>query len=225
MSEIIEEKKIELEGSSSIGVFASCTEDYVVVYPFVPKSTALKIEKALKVEVIRTTICGSIVVGSMVRGNSNGFVVSRYCESEEIEILKRTEKRVGVIVGKMNACGNIILANDMGAIVHPELSDKDIEKVEKALGVPVERGTIGGLKNVGMAGVATNRGVLVHPRISEKEIEVVERVLNVKVEVGTVNFGSGLVGSGLIANTKGYLAGRDTTGFELGRIESALGFV
>jgi translation initiation factor 6 len=37
--------------------------------------------------------------------------------------------------------------------------------------------------------------------------------------------GSGLVGSGLIANSHGYLAGAATSGFELGRIEEVFGFV
>jgi len=34
-----------------------------------------------------------------------------------------------------------------------------------------------------------------------------------------------LVGSGLIANSRGYLAGSETTGPELGRIEDALGYL
>jgi translation initiation factor 6 len=34
-----------------------------------------------------------------------------------------------------------------------------------------------------------------------------------------------MLGSGLLANSKSYLAGSDTTGPELGRIEEALGFV
>jgi len=45
------------------------------------------------------------------------------------------------------------------------------------------------------------------------------------VDVGTVNFGSPLVGSGILANSRGYVAGDETTGPELGRIEDALGFM
>jgi translation initiation factor 6 len=33
-----------------------------------------------------------------------------------------------------------------------------------------------------------------------------------------------MVGTGVVANSKGYIAGEDTTGFELGVIEDALGF-
>jgi translation initiation factor 6 len=37
--------------------------------------------------------------------------------------------------------------------------------------------------------------------------------------------GSGLLGTGLIANRNGYLAGIATSGFELGRIEDVFGFL
>jgi translation initiation factor 6 len=76
-----------------------------------------------------------------------------------------------------------------------------------------------------MTAVATNKGLLVHPRITEAEVAVLEDLFKLPVDVGTVNFGSPLVGSGLLANSKGYVAGSDTTGPELGRIEDALGFL
>jgi len=47
----------------------------------------------------------------------------------------------------------------------------------------------------------------------------------VPVNIGTINYGFPLVGSSLLANTKGYVAGLETTGIELGRIEEALGFI
>jgi translation initiation factor 6 len=87
------------------------------------------------------------------------------------------------------------------------------------------KGTVGGLKTVGMAAIATNQGILVHPRTSEAELKVLEDLFGLPVDVGTVNFSSPLVGSGILANSKGYLAGADTTGPELGRIDEALGFL
>ena len=78
---------------------------------------------------------------------------------------------------------------------------------------------------MGMAGVATNKGLLVHPRVSEQEMAVLEELFELPVDVGTVNLGSPLVGSGLLANSYGYLAGDETTGPELGRIEDALDFL
>ena len=54
---------------------------------------------------------------------------------------------------------------------------------------------------------------------------MLEELFGLPVDVGTVNLGSPLVGSGLLANSFGYLAGEESTGLELGRIEDALGFL
>jgi len=76
-----------------------------------------------------------------------------------------------------------------------------------------------------MAGYATNQGILVHPRTTEAEIAALEKVVALPVGLGSVNMGSGLVGTGVLANSKGYIAGSFTSGFELGRIEEVFGFL
>ncbi|MDP2766906.1 MAG: hypothetical protein Q8O41_05580 [Candidatus Methanoperedens sp.] len=52
-----------------------------------------------------------------------------------------------------------------------------------------------------------------------------EELYALPVDIGTVNFGSPLVVSGLLANSKGYVAGEDTTGPEISRIEDTLGYL
>jgi translation initiation factor 6 len=117
-----------------------------------------------------------------------------------------------------------VLANDSAALVHPDISDKAIEIIEKTLSVDVKRGTIAGIKTVGMAGVTTNHGLLAHPMIKQEEVSILEDLFALNVEIGTVNYGSQVVGSGVLANSSGYVAGSETTGHELGRIEDALMF-
>jgi translation initiation factor 6 len=48
----------------------------------------------------------------------------------------------------------------------------------------VRRGTIGGLKTVGMTSVVTNRGVLTHPRLAETELAELEDLFGLPVDVG-----------------------------------------
>jgi len=52
---------------------------------------------------------------------------------------------------------------------------------------------------------------------------LVEELFKLPVDIGTVNFGSPLVGSGILANSKGYVVGLDTTGPEISRIEERIG--
>ena len=205
-------------------MFATVTEKIALIPVGTPDAIAQKIEDALHIPVVQISVAGSSVIGSLSCGNSSGFVVSRYAHSGEVEQLQEFGC-VQHIPGVMTAAGNIILANDTAAIVHPALSDLAIKAIEDALRVDVRRATIAGLKTVGMAGIATNKGVLVHPEVSDFEMAILEDTFDLPVDIGTVNFGSPLIGAGLLANSAGYLAGADTTGPELGRIEDALGYI
>jgi translation initiation factor 6 len=85
--------------------------------------------------------------------------------------------------------------------------------------------TFGGIKTVGMAAVATNKGIIVHPRSTRAEIERLEDAVDIPVGTGSINMGTGIIGTGLLVNMHGYLAGNATSGFELGRIEDVFGFL
>jgi translation initiation factor 6 len=221
---LVTDKRLKIAGNSLLGVFARCTEKVVLVPQEVGEADRLTLEAGLKVEAVQMQIGGASILGSLIAANSNGFVATHHAGDKDLEFL-REHGRARRLPARINAAGNVILVNDSAALVHPGLSSKACETIEKTLGVMVEKGTIGGLRTVGMAGVATNKGLLVHPRISEEEIAVLERLFGLPVDVGTVNLGSPLVGSGVLANGQGYFAGSETSGPELGRIEDALGFL
>ena len=221
-----------VEGSSFIGVFATCTESLVLLPLYVSDKLVVELERALKVKALKTLIAETSLIGCLAVGNSNGFIFSPYTldsEMQRIEEFARTEGRE-VKLSKlprqelMSAAGNIILANDSVALVHPQVSEQTVDVIQETLEVTVHKGTIGGLKTVGMAAVATNNGVLAHKNATYEELEFLEQIFEVPVAIGSVNFGVSLIGAALLANTKGYAAGDETTGVELGRIEDALGF-
>lgn len=215
-------RRLNISGSPVLGVFATCTEELAFVPHDTPDETMKELEESLGVTALRSSVSGSSIIGSLLRGNSRGAVVAGFILDKEIRAIRKHIKAAR-LTGELNAAGNLILANDTAALVHPDLPDKSIRVIKKTLGVDVKRGTIGGLKTVGMAGIATNKGVLVHPKSSSTEIGVIEELFNLPVDIGTVNFGSPLIGSGLLANSKGYVAGEDTTGPEISRIEDTLG--
>ncbi len=217
-------RQIDFYGYPYVGIYAANTEQIVVLPPDLPQETVDTVAETLGTVVVRTLINESTLIGSMMTGNSNGFVVSDLTLDKEAKLLQE-HGTVVRLKGKMTAAGNLILANDTAALVHPALTDKNIEAIEKTLKVDVRRGTIGGLKTVGMAGCATNKGILVHPRATEEELTVLEDLFKLPVDIGTVSFGSPLVGSAILATTKGLITGTRTSGPELGRIEDALGFI
>jgi len=216
-------RTVDIYDTSIIGVFATCTEDLALVPTMTKPEVCTLLEEVLEVRVIETLINGSTVVGALSRGNSNGFLFPYGSNVEEMQ--KLIGVPAGIIPDRLNAVGNIVLANDSAALVHPELSDRALEFIASTLKVEVYRGTIAGIKNVGMAGVVTNKGLLVHPKVTASERDALEEIFGFSVNIGTTNFGTQMLGSGLLANSKNFVAGSETTGPELGRIEEALGFL
>jgi translation initiation factor 6 len=213
-------------GSSYIGVFARATDDCLLVRPDADADLVTALGEELGVPTVRTTIGGSATVGALATGNEHGLLVtSRSTERERETIADVVDRPIHELPGRINAAGNVVLANDYGAYVHPELSDEAVAVVGEALDVPVERGDLADVRTVGTAAVANNRGVLCHPKSREPELEALEAHLDVRADIGTVNYGAPLVGSGLVANESGYVVGEDTTGPEIGRIEDALDYI
>ncbi len=207
-------------GNPLVGMYAKVSEEFAVV-GVRDDSFAEAIREELGVEVIKTTVAGSELVGALLTLNSNGAVVSSSITSKELEALRR---KLEVKVGDtpMTCFGNNFCVNDRGGIANPEVDGKVISEASEFLGIEIVKGTIGGIKTVGMAAVITNRGGLVNPNITEWEQKKIESVMGVDVLAGTVNFGNDMVGSSVLANSKGCIVGRDTTGYELGIVEEAL---
>ena len=49
-----------------------------------------------------------------------------------------------------------------------------------------------------MAGVVINKGLLVHPRVTSSEREILEKIFELPVSIGTTNFGTQMLGSGIL---------------------------
>jgi translation initiation factor 6 len=213
-------------GSSYVGVFCRATDDRLLIRPDVDDDLREDFEDELGVAAVPTTVGGSKTVGALATGNANGVLVSGRVDDRERERIEAaTDRPVGELPGRVNAAGNVVLCNDTGAYVHPDLSRKAVQAVQDTLDVPVERGDLAGVRTVGTAAVATNRGVLCHPKSTDEELDYLEELLGVPADLGTINYGGPLVGSGLVANANGYVVGEDTSGPELGRIEDALGYI
>ena len=208
-------------GSPYLGVFVRADDRCAIVPPSLAGAVERDLARVLGVEVVRTTVSDSEIVGALVATNSHGVVVGDALDPAERRALERAGP-VTVVRHRQNAIGNNVLANDLGALVHPEYSAEAVEGIGRALGVRAERGTLAGLATVGMAGVATNRGVVVHPKATDRELAAAETVLGVPVHRSTANFGVPVVGACVVANSRGILVGRPTTPVEIVHLQDGL---
>jgi translation initiation factor 6 len=167
-----------------------------------------------------------MLAGAFVAANSNGIILPiSICEEELATIQACFKGNVTILETKKTAYGNLISANDFGAVVDPRLRDPVLKQISDTLGVEVVKTEIAGLPYVGSLAVATNKGVLAHPLLKDSERRILEKTLKVPVDVGTVNCGIPYVGTGLIANSHAAVAGSMTTGPEMFIIGNALDVV
>lgn len=218
--------KISINGNVNIGVFLFANDHFCLAPVDLPTKIADVIEEALGVDVIRVKVLDSRIIGILVAGNNKGLILPSLSKKEEVDtIMNRTGLPVKILPSRKNAAGNIILANDNFALVHPELEEEALDAIRETLDVEVERGSIAGIPTVGSVAAVTNKGMLVHPNASKTEIERLSRLFKVNVDVGTVNFGVSFIKTGLVVNSRGGLVGEFTSGPELMRIEHVFDIV
>jgi translation initiation factor 6 len=213
-------------GSASIGVYSLVTDKIVVVPGMLPLKKAERMAEWLKVKLVHTSISGSVLAGALACANSNGILLPHFIREEEIATIKASFKgNITVMETKKTAYGNLVLANDYGAVVDPRFREPEITRIAETLGVEAVPAEIAGLPYVGALAVATNRGVLTHPLLKDEERKTLESVFKVPVDVGTINCGIPYVGTGLIGNSHAAVAGSMTTGPEMFIIGNALDVV
>jgi translation initiation factor 6 len=213
-------ERLDFLGNPSIGVYSLVREKHVLVPLGLPVKTKRTMERVLRAEAVEAKICQTTLLGIMIAGNSNAMLVPYLASDEEIEFLQNSlGVKVSRLTTNLTALGNIVLANDHGAIVHPKLREATMKSIESILGVRVVAGRIGGTGLVGSSAVTTNKGALASSRATDDELDKMSDVLGVPTSVGSVNRGVTYVRSGLIVNSHGAIAGGETTGPELDRIE------
>ncbi len=218
-------ERINVRGNPNIGIYMFANDRIAIVSPYVEEKTLEIVRSVLGVEIVTTTIGGMNIVGVLIAGNNKGVLLPYMVRDHEYDAIKKCfEGNVAIVKSRYTALGNICLANDRAALIHPEAYAEIKDIVKDTLEVEVvEKGTIAGIPTVGAAAYITNRGGLVHPDASEAELQWLSTLFGVKCDVGTVNFGIGFIRSGLVANSRGILVGDRTTGPEIMRISQVLG--
>ena len=218
-------KRVDIVGNPNLGVFTLATDDLAIVPYNLLDEKAEIIKETLEVDVVKSSISGSSLIGSLAVANSNGMVVSPHVLDREVKQFEDLGINVAAVPGQYTALGNIIAANDKGAIVSPFLSEEAINIIENTLDVNVEATSMVGSDIIGSLIQVTNKGFLISSKAVQSEIKFAQEVFGVEGDIGTVGRGIALVGACSIANSNGAIVAKDSTGPEMARVEEALGFL
>lgn len=218
-------KRIDVVGNPNIGVFVLSTDDIAIVPYGLLDEKADIIKEALEVDIIKSSIAGSNLIGSLAVANSKGIVVSQYALDKEVAQFEELGLNVARLPGNYTAVGNIVAANDNGAIASPFLTGEALDVLEETLDVDVQSSSMVGSDIIGSLITVTNRGFLIDKRAPESEVDFATDVFGVEGDVGTVGRGISLVGACTLSNSHGAIVAKDSTGPEMARVEEALGFL
>ena len=214
----------DIFGSDQVGIHLAAVGNILLHPPELPQHILDIFEATLQLEMHPISIGGSNLIGALVAGNSRGMAVADIASESDIDMLTAFGDVV-VMEGGVNTAGNLLLVNEQGAVASPSIPEDGLEIMADVMGVQVGVSTIAGQDVVGSLGVCNDQGVLLHPDVSPEEVLVIQEVLGVPPMVGTVAFGSPYVGAGVCATNNGAVAGTETTGPELNRMEDALGLI
>ena len=177
---------------------------------------AQKLGSYLGVTPLYCSVANTRLLGSLLVMNNRGILLPTTAYLEEYDFFKKeTGLEVGVLDSKYTALGNVICANDKGAVVSPWLSREDVQTIKEILGVEVVQKRIAGMNQVGSVLVANNSGSVIHPEANEEDMKMFANVLGVKIEHATINNGIPYVRSGILANNNAVVVGTMTTGPEI----------
>jgi translation initiation factor 6 len=208
--------RYDIYKSPNVGIFAK-SNDKIVILPYgYAETKSKKLMEYLEVEPIYASIAGNRLIGPMVALNNNGIVLPSIASDEEVTYLKQlTGLNIARLESKLTAIGNLISANDHGAIISPLFKDEFNKQIGDVLGTDVHTMSIADFNQTGSMIVSTNVGGGIHPKASEKEIEIVSSILKVDIEPLTINGGIPYLSSGIICNSKSLIVGTLTSGPEL----------
>ncbi len=208
--------KYDVYRGPNIGIYINVNDKYVLLPMGFAKSKAEKLAQYLQVEYMYTSIANTRLLGALAVMNNKGVLLPKTAYQNEYDLLKKeTDLEVGVLDSKYTALGNVICANDKGAIVSPWLSKEDVFTIQDVLGIEVMQKRIAGFNQTGAVMVANNSGAIIHPETDEEDMKRFANLLGVKIEQGTINNGIPYVSSGILANNNCIVVGTLTTGPEI----------
>lgn len=211
-----------IQKSPFVGAYVAVGGGKCIVCPPSPRSFEGILRNDLKLEVRRGTVGTVGAVGLMTAFNSRAAVVPKTINEDEVFVFNELGLEVFRVPSNLLAWGNLMSANDRGAVFSDMVPRHVARDIADRLDVDYDFVTPKGYAVSGSSIATSNRWALVSKSFSEDQMAKIADVLKVKVAAGTVNGGCRQVKIGALVSDFGIVLGKDTTGAELFEFQSAL---
>ncbi len=216
--------KYDVYRGPNIGVYAATNDDVVFLPMGYTWARGEKLGEYLGVSAVYASVANTRLLGTLMVFNNHGLLLPVTASEDEYAHMKKaTGLNVEFLDSKYTALGNLICANDRGAIVSPEFPQECVRVIGDVLDVEVVRGKVAGYHQAGSMAVANMHGGIVHPETDEDDISRFSSVLGVSMEQATINGGVPFVSSGILLNNKAAVTGSFTNGPEIMMLTRAFG--
>lgn len=211
-----------IQKSPFVGAYVAVGGGKCIVCPPSPRSFEGILRNDLKLEVRRGTVGTVGAVGLMTAFNSRAAVVPKTIYEDEVFVFNELGLEVFRVPSNLLAWGNLMSANDRGAVFSDVVPRHVARDIADRLDVDYDFITPKGYAVSGSSIATSNRWALVSKSFPEDQMAKIADVLKVKVAAGTVNGGYRQVKIGALVSDFGIVLGKDTTGAELFEFQSAL---
>ena len=121
--------RARFENSSEIGVFSKLTNSYCLIAHGGQTQFRVFEDELQEIPVVKCTINGTRIIGRLTAGNKKGLLLPNTTTDQEMLHIRNSlpdEVVVQRIEERLSALGNVIVANDHVALVHPDLDKVSI---------------------------------------------------------------------------------------------------
>ncbi|MBR9680514.1 MAG: hypothetical protein GOU98_01665 [Candidatus Altiarchaeota archaeon] len=119
-------------------------------------------------------------LGNLICATDKGAVISPLIENKKKEIENALKVKASVTqIAGIDIIGSLVLANNKGAVVHPNASETEMDIVAKALKVHVDQATILRSGFLGSMAVANDDILIITPSVMAPEMAQIAEILEI----------------------------------------------
>ena len=173
----LEVAQISVGGSTLVGALIAGNSNGIAVADI-----------ATEEDIDRLTSFGDVVVmesgvnaaGNLLIVNENGAVASPILPQEGLDVLSETLKvsSTAISIAGNEIPGSVAVCNNHGVLLHPDVTEIEVETIESILDVPAMVGTVNfGSPYVGSGCIATDQGAWAGSQTTGPELNRIEDAL------------------------------------------------